>query len=491
MTEEKLLPCPFCSAKAEIKYDGKDWAFIQCTGCSIHTDFHSTEENAIKEWNTRPQIGDVQILIDVLREAEEELIASADGFSSHPALTVAENIEKAIKAFEASKGKVVEDKGILKAKNIYTILEEINFEKECEEKSEGLIRISTTHSAHFPTQFRQNCFSLIQKFYERALGYIPKDSDKDELAALRQRVKELEEENKTIQEDRDLILDAKMQCESRIHILCKALDIIDTGKSCGQGITREIAGHDINVRTLAKIALGREVKNHYGLEEARKALEWKSGEDKEGVLNCTCGSDTVGTIHYVSGNNSHAYSVRCKKCGKESDSVGSKERAIELWNKTKSEGKAGEDKGFAETKERCSHSGVNPSIGKVAESEVSGEDKSANSPNYKKATSYEVCNDCRGSKCVFTESGISSNCNCKESALRQRVEELKEDNDIYRKGLLKIASRKHTGEMDDDEMDSADFEEGWDYCIKKARKILNSSSKPIQKEAIEGKGGAE
>ena len=60
---EKLKPCPFCGADAELKLvDGLYW--VQCGGmeCRVTscTDGINDDEEAIKWWNTRPTEPEVE-----------------------------------------------------------------------------------------------------------------------------------------------------------------------------------------------------------------------------------------------------------------------------------------------------------------------------------------------------------------------------------------------------------------------------------------------
>ena len=55
MQNDKLLPCPFCNRRAELRYDKDGFSYIVCAndGCYVRTDGHLNEESAIKHWNTR------------------------------------------------------------------------------------------------------------------------------------------------------------------------------------------------------------------------------------------------------------------------------------------------------------------------------------------------------------------------------------------------------------------------------------------------------
>lgn len=55
--------------------------------------------------------------------------------------------------------------------------------------------------------------------------------------------------------------------------LRKALDIIAHNKGDGQAICREIDDSFINVRDIAKVALGEDVKPYYGFDKLTAALE--------------------------------------------------------------------------------------------------------------------------------------------------------------------------------------------------------------------------
>jgi hypothetical protein len=54
--------------------------------------------------------------------------------------------------------------------------------------------------------------------------------------------------------------------------LKKALDIIAHNKGDGQAICREIDDSFINVRDIAKVALGEDVKPYYGFDKLTAAL---------------------------------------------------------------------------------------------------------------------------------------------------------------------------------------------------------------------------
>lgn len=52
---EKLKPCPFCGSErieTNIITDTPQ-AYLKCRGCGIEQTIHSTEQDAIEDWNTR------------------------------------------------------------------------------------------------------------------------------------------------------------------------------------------------------------------------------------------------------------------------------------------------------------------------------------------------------------------------------------------------------------------------------------------------------
>lgn len=68
MTDQKLLPCPFCGSNAEIysaterrpDHDGTlqgHWV-VDCTVCNANIEFLHSPEHAATEWNTRAQVND-------------------------------------------------------------------------------------------------------------------------------------------------------------------------------------------------------------------------------------------------------------------------------------------------------------------------------------------------------------------------------------------------------------------------------------------------
>lgn len=67
MSDIMLLPCPFCSGKAEIRhYEDytKDFAsvykyYVECTECKAQSNMKANTEDIIKDWNTRKEGGKV------------------------------------------------------------------------------------------------------------------------------------------------------------------------------------------------------------------------------------------------------------------------------------------------------------------------------------------------------------------------------------------------------------------------------------------------
>ena len=55
MSEIKLLPCPFCGRKAELRYNKDGFVYILCAndGCYARTDGCLNENEASRLWNTR------------------------------------------------------------------------------------------------------------------------------------------------------------------------------------------------------------------------------------------------------------------------------------------------------------------------------------------------------------------------------------------------------------------------------------------------------
>ena len=57
----KLLKCPFCGRRAELRHDKDGFSYIVCAndGCYVRTDGHLNEESAIKHWNTRKPMANI------------------------------------------------------------------------------------------------------------------------------------------------------------------------------------------------------------------------------------------------------------------------------------------------------------------------------------------------------------------------------------------------------------------------------------------------
>lgn len=55
MEYEKLLPCPFCGGKAEIRIlDRDDWCHCDCTKCHMGSRaIYKNKDKAIEDWNKR------------------------------------------------------------------------------------------------------------------------------------------------------------------------------------------------------------------------------------------------------------------------------------------------------------------------------------------------------------------------------------------------------------------------------------------------------
>lgn len=62
-TKIKLKPCPFCGRRAELRHDKDGFSFILCAndGCYVQTDGHLNEESAIKNWNTRKLMDNIEV----------------------------------------------------------------------------------------------------------------------------------------------------------------------------------------------------------------------------------------------------------------------------------------------------------------------------------------------------------------------------------------------------------------------------------------------
>lgn len=53
MSEEKLMPCPFCGGEPEFRSCGHE-PFVKCGSCGCRTDWHDNQQGAADAWNTRP-----------------------------------------------------------------------------------------------------------------------------------------------------------------------------------------------------------------------------------------------------------------------------------------------------------------------------------------------------------------------------------------------------------------------------------------------------
>ena len=58
MTEEDLMPCPFCGGKAFFSYDkGIQCYAVYCSICDAMIPLYMTPEEAAKHWNGRADDG--------------------------------------------------------------------------------------------------------------------------------------------------------------------------------------------------------------------------------------------------------------------------------------------------------------------------------------------------------------------------------------------------------------------------------------------------
>ena len=73
MSEIKLLPCPFCGGEARVVENNfrTDTYSVRCKNCYAESDRYHTQEEAIKQWNTRKPMERIVAKID-------EEIAKAD-----------------------------------------------------------------------------------------------------------------------------------------------------------------------------------------------------------------------------------------------------------------------------------------------------------------------------------------------------------------------------------------------------------------------------
>lgn len=53
MSEEKLLPCPFCGSKSVRPYNIEGLAMVACEKCCAKTSFFHEKAKAIDAWNRR------------------------------------------------------------------------------------------------------------------------------------------------------------------------------------------------------------------------------------------------------------------------------------------------------------------------------------------------------------------------------------------------------------------------------------------------------
>lgn len=99
MQNNKLLPCPFCGGKAELKQShdfltGENCTYVQCTECNVKTDelncdvpfgyeheidrkFLNPLEVSVKTWNTR------KLVERIVEQLEKEKITNVEPEATH------------------------------------------------------------------------------------------------------------------------------------------------------------------------------------------------------------------------------------------------------------------------------------------------------------------------------------------------------------------------------------------------------------------------
>lgn len=68
---KELKPCPFCGSEAKIKKTKEkflldefvEYYSVFCTNCCCETQYSSTEEETVKDWNRRADNGKLQRLL--------------------------------------------------------------------------------------------------------------------------------------------------------------------------------------------------------------------------------------------------------------------------------------------------------------------------------------------------------------------------------------------------------------------------------------------
>ena len=76
MSEIKLLPCPLCGSKAELRYNKDGFAYILCAndGCYARTDGCLNENVASRLWNTRKPMERIIEKIENARQKYQILV---------------------------------------------------------------------------------------------------------------------------------------------------------------------------------------------------------------------------------------------------------------------------------------------------------------------------------------------------------------------------------------------------------------------------------
>ena len=64
-SDKRLLPCPFCGGGAEVIETEIDW-YVRCTKCSGRVQATISEQEAIRQWNTRKPMDQI---VERLEEA--------------------------------------------------------------------------------------------------------------------------------------------------------------------------------------------------------------------------------------------------------------------------------------------------------------------------------------------------------------------------------------------------------------------------------------